>query len=74
MGSLGADSASLMIELSTKPRRMGGVNYLAEESMSKITQNSRSQLSGRGVDFAESMFLLAKLAESIFRDVMNLKF
>ena len=38
----------------------------------KTHENWRSQLFGRGVDFAESIFLLARLAESIFRDVMNL--
>ena len=53
---------------------MGGVIHLAAESISKFTQNWRSQLFGRGVDFAESIFVLARLAESIFRDVMNLKF
>ena len=37
-------------------------------------QKWRSQLPGRGVDFAESIFSLARLAESIFKDVMNLKF
>ena len=40
----------------------------------KVMAGRRSQLFGRGVDFAESIFSLARLAESIFRDVMNLKF
>ena len=36
--------------------------------------NARSQFSERGVVNAESISVLAGLAESIFRDVMNLKF
>ena len=44
------------------------------KSISKPSENWRSQLFGRGVDFAESIFLLARLAESIFKDVIALKF
>ena len=46
-----------------------------EAFLSNLPMNSaRSQLSSHGVDFAESIFLLARLAESIFRDVSALKF
>ena len=51
------------------PWKVNGVKYLAAESISTPTQNWRSQLSCRGVDFTESIFLLARPAESIFRDV-----
>ena len=69
VGSLGAEFAPLAAGRVTEPTDHIGVNSLAAESNSKTTQITRSQLFGRGVDFAESIFLLARPAESIFRDV-----
>ena len=40
--------------------------------MSKLAGNWRSQLFVRGVDFRGVAFILARLAESFFRDVMTL--
>ena len=76
VGRLGAESAPLAAGRVTEPTDHIGVNSLAAESNSKSTQNWRSQLLGRGFDIAESIFLPARLAESIFRDVivMNLSF
>ena len=42
--------------------------------MSKFAGNWRSQLFVRGVDFRGVAFILARLAESFFRDVMTLNF
>ena len=53
---------------------MIGVDDPADESISKPTQDWRSQLCGRGVNIAESFFALAWLAESILWDVITLNF
>ena len=73
VGSLGAESAPLAAGRVTEPTDHIGVNSLVAESNSKSTRITRSQLFGRGVDFAESIFLLARPAESIFRDVKREK-
>ena len=72
--SLTAESAYLAAEWVAKLTENGRSQLSACGVDMKTHENWRSQLFGRGVDFAESIFLLARLAESIFRDVMNLKF
>ena len=73
VGSLGAEFAPLAAGRVTEPTDHIGVNSLVAESNSKSTRITRSQSFGRGVDFAESIFLLARPAESIFRDVKREK-
>ena len=57
------------------PGRKFERSVILQSSLRYITMNNAwSQLFGRGVDFAESIFLLARLAESIFREFSALKF
>ena len=51
-----------------------GVNFHSWESTTEPCKKWRSQFHDRGVDIAESISDLARLAESIFRDVLVLKF
>ena len=51
-----------------------GVNFHSWESTTEPCKKWRSQFHDRGVDIAESISDLAWLAESIFRDVLALKF
>ena len=65
VGSLGAEFAPLAAGRVTEPTDHIGVNSLVAESNSKSTRITRSQLFGRGVDFAESIFLLARPARDV---------